>query len=74
MQVALIIEPVLSSVEGGSVFLLPEFTPGVCLLAFLPGAAFFAFGKKMSNTNIENRQYLRSGLPWMESTRKVVSQ
>ncbi len=30
-----------SSNYRGSVFLLPEFTPGVCLLAFLPGATFF---------------------------------
>ncbi len=29
-----------SSNYRGSVFLLPEFTPGVCLLAFLPGATF----------------------------------
>jgi len=42
-----------SSNYRGSVFLLPEFTPGVCLLAFLPGAAFFAFGQKKPNTKSE---------------------
>ncbi len=43
-----------SSNYRGSVFLLPEFTPGVCLLAFLPGATFFASGKKQPNIEVED--------------------
>ena len=41
-----------SSNYRGSVFLLPEFTPSVCLLVCLPGATFFASGQKMPNSKI----------------------
>ncbi len=47
VQLRLIIEPVLSSVEGG-VFFYPEFTPSVCSLAFLSGAS----GKKKRNSKL----------------------
>jgi len=52
----------------GSVFLLPEFTPAVCLLAFLPGATFSPPVKKRPNTKSQQAQILGSSIHYRVSS------